>query len=41
MSTIGLRAYETTWFKLGKNLRNSIENQLAQSDSSLNADQKW
>ena len=28
-------------FKLDKNLRSSIENQLAQSDTSLNADQKW
>ena len=28
------------WFKLGKNYRSSIKNQLAQSDSSLNVDQK-
>ena len=41
MSTTGLRACETMWFKLGKNSRSSIENQLAQFDSSLNADQKW
>ena len=41
MSTTGLRACETMWFKLGENLRSSNENQIAQSDSSLNADQKW
>ena len=41
MSTTGLRACETIWLKLSKNEKSSIENQLAQSDSSLNADQKW
>ena len=41
MSTTGLRASETMWFKLVKNQRSSIENQLVQSDSSLNADQEW
>ena len=41
MSTTELRACEIMWFKLGKNYRSSIENQLAQSDSLLNVDQKW
>ena len=39
MSTTRLRACETMWFKLGKNSRSSIENQLAQSNCSLNADE--
>ena len=37
MSTTGFRACETMSSNLGKNSRSSIENQLAQSDSSLNA----
>ena len=36
-----LRACETMWSKLGKYYRSSIENQLAQPDSSLNADQRF
>ena len=28
------------WFKLGKTLRSSIKNQLTQTDSASNADQK-
>ena len=41
MSTTVLRACETMWFKLGKNYKSSIKNQLTQSNSSLNADKKW
>ena len=41
MSTTGLRAGETMWLKLVNNEKSSIENHLAQSDTSLYADQKW
>ena len=35
----GFRPCETMWFKLGKNLRSLIKNQLAKTDGALNADQ--
>ena len=35
----GFRVCETMWFILGKNSRNSIKNQVTQTDSALNTDQ--
>ena len=34
------RPCETMWFKLGQNRKSSIQNQLTQTDSALNADKK-
>ena len=38
--TRGFRPCEAIWFKLGKNRRSSVKNQLTQTDSALNADQR-